>query len=580
MSKREIDANGYITVKRNPISKVGVFPYLGKNISSSLEPNKIYWVLRPAEELGHPDTIESFKMVPIIEDHTMLGKGATPAEVKGVEGTTGQQVELDGDILYSDIRIFSDSMKEKLNGGKTELSMGYRVGEWEPASGTFNGQMYDFIQRKIRGNHIALVDEGRMGKEVAVLDHSCVYDHMEIDMTADAKEKGFAVYTDKPDGTHNIYRENGQYRLFATKGKAAAKAVELWKKAKAGEKVGVEEMYAEKGGPKVYDEDLTEDADDYSKVRALYKRAIDLNKQVTRLQLDLEKAELELRKLRPSDPQYREARIKVMKLEAEEDKVDLQREKVEREYNQAEKAYQKRQASLRDIKDTASDETASPAADNKTDADTTKGTDMADEEKKGLSMDEVKEFIKGHAKDRKTFDKLMDSMRPAEDADEEKAEDAKEDEKAEDADEDKKAEDADEEKAKKALDADLAEDEDDKKKDAQDAAIEGLRGELNAFKKNGMKTLMSEINKRNELGKEVEAAFGTFDHAEMTADEVAAYGLKKAGIKVAKGQEAAAWAGFNAGRKAARSPVGTGQVFDHKEVPKGSLIEKTLNKSK
>lgn len=745
MSARQEDINGFIYIEKNPISKVGVFPYLGKSINRSLDPNKIYWVYRPAEELAKPETIESFKNIPIVNDHTMLGKGATPAEQKGVDGVTGSKVVLEGDTFYSDLKIFSESMKQDLAAGKVELSMGYRVGQWEQATGTFNGQFYDFIQRDLRGNHIALVDEGRCGSEIAVLDGNFVYDRMDIEMVGDAREKGFTVVYEE-NGTHNIYKEGGQYRLFATRGKAQAKANELKSK---GKKAAVEEQYAERGGPKVYDEDLTEDgsgdpdkdraqrelielrnkiklkkeqlkyyggsnkelkdleqkqeqlierfeqrwgqdgheeeadrkwvkevnkrkgwrlwntktrqygqggfasmgeaqraaielnkkeypneknsvwigsdtedatkwkelvknakshdemrriiknsslpesekkeayayikadqqfytgdaedADDYSKVRALYQRAIDLNKQVTRLQLDREKAELELRKFKSSDPQYREARIKVMKLEAEEDKVDLQREKAEREYDQAEKAYQKYKASRRDIKDTASDESATPAADNEAECNM-KGTDMADEEKKAMTMDDVKAFIKGHAKDRKTFDKLMDEMRPAEDGDtKEKDGDQTLDaeiEKGEDEEEDK-AKDAEEEEAK----------DEDEKKEAADAAIAGLRQELDTFKKNGMKTLMSEISKRNAIGQEVEEVFGTFDHAEMTADEVASYGLKKAGIKAPKGQESAVWAGFVAGRKASRPVLGT---FDHRERPaaKGSLIEKTLNKSK
>jgi len=41
---------------------------------------------------------------------------------------------------------------------------------YEFKSGTFDGQKYDAIQRDIRGNHLALVDEGRTGPDVRVLD--------------------------------------------------------------------------------------------------------------------------------------------------------------------------------------------------------------------------------------------------------------------------------------------------------------------------------------------------------------------------------------------------------------------------
>ena len=71
--KKEVDYNDYWYIKDNPLTKVGVFPYLGKNISEELEPNKVYYVLRPEEELSKEETVESFKLLPIIDDHVMLG---------------------------------------------------------------------------------------------------------------------------------------------------------------------------------------------------------------------------------------------------------------------------------------------------------------------------------------------------------------------------------------------------------------------------------------------------------------------------------------------------------------------------
>ena len=55
--KKEVDQNSYWFIKNNPLSKVGIFPYLGRQISSELEPDKIYQVLRPEEELSKPETV-------------------------------------------------------------------------------------------------------------------------------------------------------------------------------------------------------------------------------------------------------------------------------------------------------------------------------------------------------------------------------------------------------------------------------------------------------------------------------------------------------------------------------------------
>jgi len=173
-----MDGNGFFEVKRNPISKVGVFPYSGKSIGAD-DSDRIYNVYRPAEELSSDECVSSFKLVPFVDEHAMLGADAMPAEQKGVHGTTGEDVFFEGDVLYSNLKVFSDALANLIEGGKRELSCGYRC-EYEFATGEYNGVEYDAIQRNIRGNHLALVEEGRMGKEVAVLD-SMVF-------TFDAKE--------------------------------------------------------------------------------------------------------------------------------------------------------------------------------------------------------------------------------------------------------------------------------------------------------------------------------------------------------------------------------------------------------
>lgn len=177
-SARIVDQNGFFEVKRNPISKVGVFPYSGRSIGGE-EPDRIYHVYRPAEELGSAECIESFKLLPFVDEHHMVGEGGMPAEQKGVHGTTGEDVFFEDGTLYSNLKVFSNALANLIEGGKRELSCGYRC-EYEFAPGEYNGVKYDAIQRNIRGNHLALVEEGRMGKEVAVLD-SMVF-------TFDAKE--------------------------------------------------------------------------------------------------------------------------------------------------------------------------------------------------------------------------------------------------------------------------------------------------------------------------------------------------------------------------------------------------------
>jgi len=174
--KREFDANGWFERKDNPLSKTGVFQYLGKSIDPGADPDHLYNVLRPADELGSLDTIDSFRLLPWIDNHVMLGSeeaGLMPAERKGIQGVIGEQVYFNPDdgTLYGNIKLMSQAMATLIDSGKKELSCGYRC-TYERSDGiTPDGQPYQYIQRNIRGNHLALVDSGRMGPEVAVLDH-------------------------------------------------------------------------------------------------------------------------------------------------------------------------------------------------------------------------------------------------------------------------------------------------------------------------------------------------------------------------------------------------------------------------
>lgn len=194
-SKREKDINGYIEVKENPISKVGVFEYSGKQISDELEPDKIYNVYRPQEELESEECIRSFRLVPLIDDHEMLGDedlGFTSPEKKGVQGVIGEDVFFKDGYLLGNLKIFSESLKRLIDNGKKDLSIGYRC-KYEITSGDYDGVPYDAIQREIRGNHIALVDEGRSGRDVSVLDHfKFTVDSAELkmaDMSTETKDE-------------------------------------------------------------------------------------------------------------------------------------------------------------------------------------------------------------------------------------------------------------------------------------------------------------------------------------------------------------------------------------------------------
>jgi len=193
VTARIADLNGWFEVKGNPLSKVGVFPYLGATIPGAPEPGKRYAVYRPATELADAECLASLRLIPWIDEHVMLGSeddGLTPAERKGVHGVIGEEVFFDGEYLRGNLKVFSEAMANVIDNGKRELSLGYRCRyDWTP--GVFNGIPYDVVQREIRGNHLALVGQGRMGPDVAVLDHfTFTVDSMEAHNMSDENKGG------------------------------------------------------------------------------------------------------------------------------------------------------------------------------------------------------------------------------------------------------------------------------------------------------------------------------------------------------------------------------------------------------
>lgn len=163
-TQREIDTNGYMIVRKNPIAKAGVFEYLGAEIGDTNE-EKIFKVYRPFEELEKVK--DDFKGKPIILTH----KWVEPDNMPTVRGSVTGEVVAEYPYLFADLTIYDGEAQDSIkNGSFQELSPAY-LSDYEKKSGvTENGEAYDYIQKNIKFNHLALVDNGRTGKDLKVMD--------------------------------------------------------------------------------------------------------------------------------------------------------------------------------------------------------------------------------------------------------------------------------------------------------------------------------------------------------------------------------------------------------------------------
>ena len=169
-SVRTKDENGYLHVKSSHISKATINPYYGKEIpgwrEEGLEPDKIYYGLRDPEELEK--SVPTWAGLPLhIEHH--IDSAEDPQKLTRV-GTVGTEIIWNDPYLDAPLTIWDQHAIDGIEDDSfRELSCAYR---YEPdfTPGTWNGKHYDFVMRHIRGNHVALVEEGRAGSDVLVAD--------------------------------------------------------------------------------------------------------------------------------------------------------------------------------------------------------------------------------------------------------------------------------------------------------------------------------------------------------------------------------------------------------------------------
>lgn len=167
---RHIDNNGHLIVDRTCITKAAINPYLGKEIPNwqalGLDSNKVYMLLRCPTELQR--ALPTFQGLQLLERHTPVS--SEEPEKDSTVGSIGTVVEMDGDNVYSSLRVYDQNAidlieSEKLN----QLSAGYTF-TLDMTSGEWNGEHYDGVMRNIHGNHVALVERGRIGEDAIIAD--------------------------------------------------------------------------------------------------------------------------------------------------------------------------------------------------------------------------------------------------------------------------------------------------------------------------------------------------------------------------------------------------------------------------
>jgi len=145
-------------------ARSGIQEYLGYEIGlSGDDANKVFNVLRPKDEVLA--SLSSYNGAIVTDNHPLDGIVTTDSYKELSRGNASEATSFIKDnemYVVAKATITSQDTIQSVIDGKRELSGGY-TRDLVKESGVYNGESYDYVQRNMRVNHVAIVDEGRCG---------------------------------------------------------------------------------------------------------------------------------------------------------------------------------------------------------------------------------------------------------------------------------------------------------------------------------------------------------------------------------------------------------------------------------
>jgi hypothetical protein len=162
ITRREYTDEGFLKVP-GQVARTGIQQYLASELElTDRAPNDIVNVYRPASEVFAQESLDSYLGADVTNDHPneLINTDTYKAVTTGVSVSAGRAT---GDFVEVDVIIKDADSIKAVESGKVQLSAGYRSFYDASPGVTPDGVEYEFIQRDIRINHIALVDRARAG---------------------------------------------------------------------------------------------------------------------------------------------------------------------------------------------------------------------------------------------------------------------------------------------------------------------------------------------------------------------------------------------------------------------------------
>ncbi|MFC8686327.1 DUF2213 domain-containing protein [Brevibacillus porteri] len=155
---------GFLVCHNVPIARTGWYEYLDSELGVG-DQGKVVRVYRSPEEVFSSAAIASFEGKILTDEHPPVALTSENATwyTKGAVQNVRQGRDENVDLLMADLVVYDQSLISEIQEGKREVSCGYECTYEAMSDGTYQ-------QKEIRGNHVAVVKNGRAGDRVAIQD--------------------------------------------------------------------------------------------------------------------------------------------------------------------------------------------------------------------------------------------------------------------------------------------------------------------------------------------------------------------------------------------------------------------------
>ena len=147
------------------LTRTGEFDYLASELNGLGIDEGMYKVMRTRDTVAHADTLASVRGIPITINHPPDGEvNANNYRMLTVGNVAGEPSVDEEGFLHADILLADREAIRLVNSGVDQLSIGYDVNLYRREDGDI------LTTGPLRINHVAIVDAGRAGEKVRVLD--------------------------------------------------------------------------------------------------------------------------------------------------------------------------------------------------------------------------------------------------------------------------------------------------------------------------------------------------------------------------------------------------------------------------